>query len=235
MKKLLAGILTLSLALAACSNGDDGSGSKDDSKKDKSSRTDKAKASNKDNKKSNDGNSNSDKDNGSKSKDSNSADNASAKDKDQSANESSSNSNALTSNSNGDDNSNSNENMRGSNDGNAGSQNRSDNHDANGEYVVPYQGQNAVPVAQNIAWSNDNSQQALRNLPNFQTSLDQATNEVNGINDQSNPYNDFAVEGSNGNYSYIFSFQNNAQPGSYTIATVDQQGTVRIVDPAYRQ
>ena len=44
MKKLLAGFLTLTLALAACSNGsDDNGGSKDDSSKDKQSSDDKSK------------------------------------------------------------------------------------------------------------------------------------------------------------------------------------------------
>lgn len=103
------------------------------------------------------------------------------------------------------------------------------------QYVAPYQGQNAVPVAQNITSGTPDSQAALQNLPNFQNALDNATTEVNGLNGQSNPYNDYAIEGSEGNYSYIFSFQNQAQPGTYTIATVDQQGTVRVVDPAYQQ
>ena len=69
----------------------------------------------------------------------------------------------------------------------------------------------------------------------IQNALDNATAEVNALNGQSNPYNDYAIEGSEGNYSYIFSFQNQAQPGSYSIVTVDQQGTVRVVDPAYQQ
>ncbi|RIO62561.1 hypothetical protein BUZ85_17555, partial [Mammaliicoccus sciuri] len=101
--------------------------------------------------------------------------------------------------------------------------------------VAPYQGQNAVPVAQNITSGNVEPQTALQSLPNFQNSLDNATAEVNSLNGQSNPFNDYAIEGSEGNYSYIFSFQNQAQPGTYTIATVDQQGTVRVVDPAYQQ
>ncbi|MGO2078229.1 MAG: hypothetical protein ACTH17_07205, partial [Staphylococcus equorum] len=103
------------------------------------------------------------------------------------------------------------------------------------EYVPPYQGQNAVPVSQNISSGTVDNQAALQNLPNFQNSLDNATAEVNSINGQSNPYNDYAIEGSEGNYSYIFSFQNQAEPGTYAIATVDQQGTVRVVDPAYHQ
>src|SRR5699024_3068225 len=103
------------------------------------------------------------------------------------------------------------------------------------QYVAPYQGQNAVPVAQNITSGNTDAQVALQSLPHFQNALDNATAEVNVLNGQSNPYNDYAIEGSDGNYSYIFSFQNQAQPGTYSIVTVDQQGTVRVVDPAYQQ
>ena len=101
--------------------------------------------------------------------------------------------------------------------------------------MAPYQGQNAVPVSQNIASGNVDSQTALQSLPNFQNSLEQATAEINAQNGQNNPYNDYSIEGSDGNYSYIFSFQNQAQPGTYSIVTVDQQGVVRIVDPAYQQ
>ena len=101
--------------------------------------------------------------------------------------------------------------------------------------MPPYQGENAVPVSQNITSSNVDPQQALQTLPNFENSLANATSEVNAINGQNNAYNDYAIEDSEGNYSYIFSFQNQAQPGTYAIATVDQQGTVRVVDPAYQQ
>nr|WP_255201689.1 hypothetical protein [Staphylococcus chromogenes] len=102
-------------------------------------------------------------------------------------------------------------------------------------YVAPYHGQNVVPVAQNLAQNPVNQQQALKQLPNFQTSLDVAQKEVTALNGQQNPYNDYAIQGEGGKYYYIFSFLNQSQPGTYMIVTVDQSGNPRIIDPAYRQ
>ncbi|WP_436854581.1 hypothetical protein [Staphylococcus caeli] len=251
MKKLLAGVLTLSLALAACSNGsDDDSSKKDDSSKDKQSSEDKSKDSKNNDKKSNDS-SDKDKNSDSKSNDSNSdgSDNASNNDGSDSSNSdaNSGNTNGSNDSSNSNGSSNGNDSTTSSNNGNAsGSENTGNNDNAtsntssNGnagasQYVAPYQGQNAVPVAQNITAGGTDAQSALQYLPNFQTALDNATAEVNSLNGQTNPYNDYAIEGSSGSYTYIFSFQNQAQPGTYMIATVDQQGTVRVVDPAYQQ
>lgn len=104
-----------------------------------------------------------------------------------------------------------------------------------GSYVAPYHGQNVVPVAQNIARQSVNQQQALKQLPNFQTSLDAAQREVTQLNGQQNPYNDYAIQGEAGNYRYIFSFINQSQPGTYMIVTVDRMGQPKIVDPTYRQ
>src|SRR5699024_12703312 len=47
------------------------------------------------------------------------------------------------------------------------------------QYVAPYQGQNAVPVAQNITSGSTDAQTALQSLPNFKNALDNATAEVN--------------------------------------------------------
>ena len=102
-------------------------------------------------------------------------------------------------------------------------------------YVAPYHGQNVVPVAQNLAQNPVNQQQALKQLPNFQMSLDVAQKEVTALNGQQNPYNDYAIQGEGGKYHYIFSFLNQSQPGTYMIVTVDQSGNPRIIDPAYRQ
>ncbi|RIO05570.1 hypothetical protein BUZ94_14500, partial [Mammaliicoccus sciuri] len=140
--------------------------------------------------------------------------------------------NSASNSGNGDNTNNNNANSDNANGSNSASNNANSNNNASNsstsQYVVPYQGQNAVPVAQNITSGNVDPQTALQSLPNFQNSLDNATAEVNSLNGQSNPFNDYAIEGSEGNYSYIFSFQNQAQPGTYTIATVDQQGTVRV-------
>lgn len=266
MKKLLAGFLTLTLALAACSNGsDDNGGSKDDSSKDKQSSDDKSKDSK-------DSKSDDKKDNDSSDKDSDSnSDNKSDSDAEKNSSDSDSSSNSDDSSNSGNsdnanDSSTNGSNGSDSNSDNSNNDNNSSNADSNdstasnansnadqasnsagnsnagntgnsgaSQYVAPYQGQNAVPVAQNITSGSTDAQTALQSLPNFQNALDNATAEVNALNGQSNPYNDYAIEGSEGNYSYIFSFQNQAQPGSYSIVTVDQQGTVRVVDPAYQQ
>ncbi|SCS80542.1 hypothetical protein [Staphylococcus caeli] len=245
MKKLLAGVLTLSLALAACSNGSDDSSKKDDSSKDKQSSEDKSKDSKNNDKKSNDS-SDKDKEKNSDSKSNDNNDSSSdGSDKASNNDANSGNTNGSNDSSNTNSANNGNDSAASNNNGNAsGSMNSGNNDNATSntssntggsQYVAPYQGQNAVPVAQNITAGGTDTQSALQYLPNFQTALDNAAAEVNGLNGQTNPYNDYAIEGSSGAYSYIFSFQNQAQPGTYMIATVDQQGTVRVVDPAYQQ
>lgn len=72
-------------------------------------------------------------------------------------------------------------------------------------------------------------------MPNFPQSLQTAQNEINNLNGQSNPYNDFGVQDNgDGSYSYVFSFANQAQPGTYALVRVDQQGKAAILDPAYQ-
>lgn len=102
-------------------------------------------------------------------------------------------------------------------------------------YVAPYQGQNVVPVAQNLARQEVNQQIALQQLPNFETSLEAATAEANQLNGANNPYNDYAIQGEDGNYTYMFSFINQSNPGTYMLVTVDYTGQAKIVDPAYQQ
>src|SRR5699024_5829980 len=219
MKKLLAGFLTLSLVLAACSNGsNDDDGNKDDNLKDNQSSDDQSKDNEKDdNNSENDENANHNSDNN--------ANNSSESNSDSNAQNNASPNDNTSSNANSNQEPNRNSNSNTDNSSNA----------TTNQYVAPYQGQNAVPVAQNITSGNTDAQVTLQSLPHFQNALDNATAEVNALNGQSNPYNDYAIEGSDGNYSYIFSFQNQAQPGTYSIVTVDQQGTVRVVDPAYQQ
>ena len=250
MKKLLAGFLTLSLVLAACSNGsNDDDGNKDDNSKDNQSSDDQSKDNEKDSKnddeKNNDSaNDNSDSNSSMNGTDSNANDDNNSEN-DENANHNSDNNANNSSESNSDSNAQNNASPNDNTSSNANSNqepNRNSNSNADNssnatknQYVAPYQGQNAVPVAQNITSGNTDAQVALQSLPHFQNALDNATAEVNALNGQSNPYNDYAIEGSDGNYSYIFSFQNQAQPGTYSIVTVDQQGTVRVVDPAYQQ
>ena len=78
------------------------------------------------------------------------------------------------------------------------------------------------------------NESTLRVLPNFPQSLQTAQNAADAINGQSNPYNDFGVQDNgNGSYSYVFSFRNQSQPGTYSLVTVNQQGQAAVIDPAY--
>lgn len=222
MKKWLASFMMISLVLAACGNtGDDEKTKKDEP----SSKTEE--------KQSNDH---------SKSKDNKDK----ATTEDSKSNEKNDQSNATSDNTN-ENNTNSNGTHNTQNSDNASSQQAENNPGANGsnpgtngpnqgsKYVPPYQGQNVVPVAQNLARNPVDQQQALKQLPNFQTSLDAAQREATSLNGQQNPYNDYAIQGEGGSYRYIFSFLNQSQPGTYMIVTVDQLGNSKIVDPAYRQ
>lgn len=117
----------------------------------------------------------------------------------------------------------------------AATQNNDQQTTASTNATGPYQGQNVVPVAQNLVRQPLSDQQAQELLPEFQGALQKATAEVNQFNGYDNPYNDYAAEGEDGYYMYVFSFLNQANPGTYTIVTVDKAGDVKIVDPAYRQ
>ncbi|QLK86726.1 hypothetical protein [Staphylococcus sp. 17KM0847] len=112
---------------------------------------------------------------------------------------------------------------------------QSDQSKNQAEANEPHQGQNVVPIAQNLVRVPIDEQQALQTLPNFQDALNKAQAEVDQFNGYQNPYNDYALEGEDGFNMYIFSFLNQANPGTYTIVTVDESGTPKIVDPAYRQ
>ncbi|MBY7663387.1 hypothetical protein [Staphylococcus agnetis] len=205
MKKWLASFIALSLVLAACGNDDSNT-----SKEHESSKTDKQTSQNKKDKPASES-SKTNKDNAQNNGESNSGED----------------SNATTSNTNEGQGDASQNNVPQNDNGSTSKPGRS--------YVAPYQGQNVVPVAQNLARQSVDTQQALKQLPNFQTFLDAAQREVTRLNGQQNPYNDYAIQGEVGNYHYVFSFINQSQPGTYMIVTVDQTGQPKIVDPAYRQ
>ena len=78
-----------------------------------------------------------------------------------------------------------------------------------------------------------NQSEALKQLPNFQTALDIAKQEANLYGNHNKTYNDYGIEGNNGNYSYVFSFKDPQQNGVYSIVTVNSQGQPVVVDPAY--
>ncbi|EHS7159856.1 hypothetical protein KWC94_000709 [Staphylococcus pseudintermedius] len=209
MKRLLASLMIVPLLLVACS---------DDEGKDKDQSSNKDQTTQKDKK------ADQDKQKDNKAKDS--------KEKDNKAKDTQSNDNGASSS----------DVNQGTNDGQStteSQQNQNQTSQSSSQsqpkYVAPYQGQNVTPVAQNIVRQQVDRQQALRHLPNFQTSLDSAQAEVNRLNGQNNPYNDYALQGDGNRYSYMFSFINQSQPGTYTIVTVDGTGHAKIVDPAYRQ
>ncbi|MEJ7541431.1 hypothetical protein [Staphylococcus intermedius] len=214
MKRLLASLMIVPLLLVACSD-DEGKDKDQSSNKDQTTQKDKKvdqdKQKEKDNKAKDD-----------KAKDEQSKDNS-----------------ATSGNNEGTDNGQSTndtqQNQASNDNGNEQNQTSPSSSQSKPTYVAPYQGQNVAPVAQNIVRQQVDRQQALKNLPNFQTSLDNAQAEVNRFNGQNNPYNDYALQGDGGHYSYMFSFINQSQPGTYTVVTVDGTGQAKIVDPAYRQ
>ncbi|MDT4117995.1 hypothetical protein RPP50_03605, partial [Staphylococcus aureus] len=150
MKRLVTGLLALSLFLAAC--GQDSDQQKDGNKE----KDDKAKTEQQD-KKTND----SSKDKKDDSKDVN-KDN-----KDNSANDNQQQSNSNATN-----------NDQNQTNNNQSSNNQANNNQKS-SYVAPYYGQNAAPVARQIYPFNGNKTQALQQLPNFQTALNAANNEAN--------------------------------------------------------
>ncbi|GBW83823.1 putative lipoprotein [Staphylococcus aureus] len=195
MKRLVTGLLALSLFLAAC--GQDSDQQKDGNKE----KDDKAKTEQQD-KKTNDS-----------SKD--------KKDNSGNDNQQQSNSNATN------------------NDQNQTNNNQSSNNQANNNqkssYVAPYYGQNAAPVARQIYPFNGNKNQALQQLPNFQTALNAANNEANKFGSNNKVYNDYSIEEHNGNYKYVFSFKDPNANGKYSIVTVDYTGQAMVTDPNYQQ
>ncbi|HAR7132389.1 TPA: hypothetical protein I2T38_14765 [Staphylococcus aureus] len=209
MKRLVTGLLALSLFLAAC--GQDSDQQKDSNKE----KDDKAKTEQQD-KKTNDS-SKDKKDNKDDSKDVN-KDN-----KDNSANDNQQQSNSNATN----------------NDQNQTNNNQSSNNQANNNqkssYVAPYYGQNAAPVARRIYPFNGNKTQALQQLPNFQTALNAANNEANKFGSNNKVYNDYSIEEHNGNYKYVFSFKDPNANGKYSIVTVDYTGQAMVTDPNYQQ
>ncbi|HHQ6976696.1 TPA: hypothetical protein ACSTQ7_002937 [Staphylococcus aureus] len=207
MKRLVTGLLALSLFLAAC--GQDSDQQKDSNKE----KDDKAKTEQQD-KKTNDS-SKDKKDDKDDSKDVN-KDNKDNKDNSANDNQQQSNSNATN------------------NDQNQTNNNQSSNNQKS-SYVAPYYGQNAAPVARQIYPFNGNKTQALQQLPNFQTALNAANNEANKFGSNNKVYNDYSIEEHNGNYKYVFSFKDPNANGKYSIVTVDYTGQAMVTDPNYQQ
>ena len=208
MKRLVTGLLALSLFLAAC--GQDSDQQKtvikkkmikrklnnkiktNDSSKDKKDNKDDSKDVNKDNK-----------DNSANDNQQQSNSNATNNDQNQTNNNQSSNNQA--------------------------------NNNQKSSYVAPYYGQNAAPVARQIYPFNGNKSQALQQLPNFQTALNAANNEANKFGNGHKVYNDYSIEEHNGNYKYVFSFKDPNVNGKYSIVTVDYTGQAMVTDPNYQQ
>ncbi|MBA8778406.1 hypothetical protein HR080_03405 [Staphylococcus schleiferi subsp. coagulans] len=229
MKKVLASLFALSIVLAACSNDEDKEPKKDDhakqeqsTKQDKDDHKEQASSKSKDESTSSDQAKTSKSDANNQNNDQQSEmNNQNTEDRQQQGQQNDQSSGTQA-------------NGQASNQQQDNSQNEQTSQ-TKSQYVAPYQGENVVPVAQNIAREKVNRQQALQNLPNFQVALDSARQEVSQLNGQQNPYNDFALQGAAGQYSYLFSFINQSQPGTYVIVTVDHTGAAKIIDPAYRQ
>lgn len=241
MKKLYTSLLALSLLLgaAACSNDD--SNKDKDSSKDESSKTEqkdkksndhsKDKTSNKDDQ-SNSKESKDDQNNDQNDDQNNTSGNDSTS---QNQDNNSGNDSTQQSNNMNDANtSNNNSNQTASNTNNQKTSNQSSQStQSTSGYVAPYQSKNATPVARNLSKSNVNQSTALKQLPNFQTALDLARQEANLYGSSNKTYNDYAIEGENANYRYVFSFKDPQQNGVFSIVTVNSQGEPVVVDPAY--
>lgn len=234
MKRLLASLLVLPLLVAACSN-DEGDKEKDQTSKNEQ-HDNKTEKDNKEQGK--------DKEKQTEKSDENKNDNTTSSDNQASQSESNQSSDG-NSNTTSDQTTNQNNNNQPqgqqstpANDGTAsqnGNAQSTTSTQPKSTYVAPYQGQNVVPIAQQLVRQQVDRQDALKNLPNFQVALDNAQAEVNALNQQNSAYNDYAIQGENGNYTYMFSFINPSQAGTYTVVTVDYTGQAKIVDPAYRQ
>lgn len=229
MKKLFASILTLSLVLAACGNDE---AKKEDANKDSNQTTQESKTT-KDKEKNQDKDNNKEKQSNEQSNDKQNNNQAQNHHDNQNATSEQSNdqqqASQTTEDTNGQsDNANQQATQQTSN------QTNGNNQGANQTgYVAPYQGQDAVPAARTIGKA-PVDQSTLKVLPNFPQSLQTAQNEIDSLNGQTNPYNDFGVQDNgDGSYAYIFSFANQAQPGTYALVKIDQQGKAAILDPAY--
>lgn len=236
MKRLLASLIIVPFLFAACSD-EEGKDKDQSANKEQTTQKDKKENQDKQKEKENKAKDSKDKDNKGKEDQSND-NNATSSDNNQNAN-ANPNTNDTQQNQNqtqqGQSSAQGQQNNTPNSNGNSQTSQSSNGSQSQPKYVAPYQGQNVAPVAQNIVRQQVDRQQALKNLPNFQTSLDNAQAEVNRLNGQNNPYNDYALQGDGGHYSYMFSFINQSQPGTYTVVTVDGTGQAKIVDPAYRQ
>ncbi|MEJ7479003.1 TpgX protein [Staphylococcus pasteuri] len=237
MKKLYTSLLALSLLLGATACSNDDSNKDKDNSKDESSKTEqkdkksndhsKDKTSNKDDQ-NDDQNNTSGNDSTSQNQDDNSGNdsNQQAKSTDNSTQQSNNMNDANTSNNNSNQTASNTNNQKTSNQSSQSTQSTSG-------YVAPYQSENATSVARNLSKSNVNQSTALKQLPNFQTALDLARQEANLYGSSNKTYNDYAIEGENANYRYVFSFKDPQQNGVYSIVTVNSQGEPVVVDPAY--
>lgn len=228
MKKLFAGILTLFLVLAACSQDDSAKNDKDDASKD---------AKKEETKKSND------KSKDDKDKDKDKADKDNKKNNDDDDAKSNENNNQGANDANQQNN---NQDQAAQNQGNQNNQGAVNQQQANNQQYNqgngnqasneqgPYNNVHSVTVAQAFQTPNIDNQAAIQQLPAFERVKEAANHEVNRINGLNNTYNDYAITGDANGYHYVLSFHNANQQGKYFIVNVDVNGTVRVVDPAYQ-
>lgn len=99
---------------------------------------------------------------------------------------------------------------------------------------APYQSENATEVSRTLSKYQGDENEALQQLPDFRTALNNAQSEVNRINQTEYTYNDYAIRNENNQFEYLFSFENPSNKGTYSIVSVDQHEQVRIIDNAYQ-
>lgn len=105
----------------------------------------------------------------------------------------------------------------------------------NTEYVEPYQNSQSTQVARSLSPFDGDKNQALQQLPNFETALNIARSEANMFGNSNKKYNDYSIESSNDGYRYVFSFKDSSKDNTYSIVTVNRQGQPTIIDPNYHQ
>ncbi|RIP36179.1 hypothetical protein BUZ14_04755 [Staphylococcus gallinarum] len=103
------------------------------------------------------------------------------------------------------------------------------------ENETPHNAKNFVPIAQNSTHKLENNAVGKANLPKFSKALAIAQKKVNTDNNSNNKYNDYGIDSTcQGVYYYIFTFENDKQPGTYYRVTVNTHNEAEIFDKSYK-
>ena len=101
----------------------------------------------------------------------------------------------------------------------------------------PQQSTHYTPIASTMSEEDVKDKIDDATLADFDDALKTAQREVNKHNQRNNPYNDYGYHcdaNARGDYKYIFSFENAAEPHTYYRVTVDKDLNVHIIDSDYQ-